>query len=396
MAQDNTNSSNVSIGCACLWSSKDRPLQLQQALQSFILANSVNSSLDQLIFHHFIIYLSSNEEFSTAYSDLIKKIGEFSNEIRNTSSVQHEVRFYEEQCGKSEAEADYNFATQLANIITWIQKHNKAQSHNPSETKARNSENISAPARIGYILLNVDDIYYISGLNLAELVPLFENQPKLLNFNCSLHPNITYCHTQDKIVQKLPQFTTVNGGKQLIFERKKSELDWNYPFSLCGGLYRLSQFLQIVQLIQFHYGVQGISHPNLLEFNGNRVLNIIPMMGSSVATQLETGGDFSSVLPLNLQFPMTACAAQCMAAVITVNRVQELYKNRVYNSQNGSVNEEGVAKEGRNDSSIETSAEYNVEQLLKYYWQRREFDRDYYLSIAPSHRSVHIGTFRLK
>lgn len=99
----------------------------------------------------------------------------------------------------------------------------------------------------------------------------------------------------------------------LRWQLRDGSHDWNYPWDLCGTLYRTSEALTQVQAIAKRFGEGALGHPNRLEQQGAAVAEA--RLGCFAATAREC-----------------ACFAQPALVVVTVNRVQEVFSNRVFGS----------------------------------------------------------------
>lgn len=99
-----------------------------------------------------------------------------------------------------------------------------------------------------------------------------------------------------------------------------------------------------------HHGVQGISHPNRLEDCGEKVVH---------------GNHCEAFMK-----PMCACSKGPVASAVVINRVQELFKNPVYE-------ESGVT----------------VEELDTLFRDGRQYNLEHYKDSAFS--AMHIGDFVL-
>lgn len=201
----------------------------------------------------------------------------------------------------------------------------------------------------------------------------------LLGFYPVLHKHVSWCHPADKAAQQPPlmavpggaaaaepapasgeakvsQAEAGEGGSRLVkFVRMLGSKDWNYPFTLCGGLYRTADLRTILQEAQ-RADPKAASHPNTLELRGNQAL---------AASQLQFARGYC------------LCPEQPACSVITVNRVQEVFKNRVYSTQ-------------QLDASPDALVELMERSLC--------FDLDRYRAEAGSgaFASVHIGAFYTK
>lgn len=335
----------------------------------------------------------------------------------------------------------------------------------------------SESPRISSVLLCVDDMLLLPSdlLPWAQLCALLAQQPSLLSVQLSLHPRVDYCHPASQpaqppmlmFPQPLPAVPTDSGSQPsastaaaaaaapslplppsaaaalpssslLRFVRLLGTRDWNYPVSLCGGLYRLADVaLLLRQMERLYGGRDAFSHPNKLELLANRVaqsgtkskgaLSAEEQQERATSTAAAAGtsgadapelflpSDWnpSSAVPLAAHRPWSACFSRPVLAVVTVNRVQDVFTNPVYTSSAGPA----AAAAGPASASASTvtattpsvdtpgplasadlaaaSEELSADELL-HMWQREPslaFDLPRYRAAAHMFRSVHIGEF---
>ena len=111
----------------------------------------------------------------------------------------------------------------------------------------------------------------------------------------------------------------------LKFRRSETELDCNYPFDFCGSIYRLQSVLDVIQKIQ---PTNKILKPNTFEFEGNKAIKFNMLARSH---------------------PYSLCLNVPVTTVITVNRVQDVYKTPVYKSQSSAMPENILNEERKEE-----------------------------------------------
>lgn len=217
----------------------------------------------------------------------------------------------------------------------------------------------------------------------------------------------------------------------LRFVRLLGTRDWNYPVSLCGGLYRLADVgLLLRQMERLYGGRDAFSHPNKLELLANRVAQSGAKAKGTLSAEeqqkhavcvtaaagpeapehfLPSDWDPSSAVPLAAHRPWSACFSRPVLAVVTVNRVQDVFTNPVYTSSAGSTAaaRSTVSASPAAAPAVDTpgplasaapaaaSEELSADELL-HMWQREPslaFDLHRYRAAAHTFRSVHIGEF---
>eukprot|EP00947_MAST-08B_sp_MAST-8B-sp1_P004417 g4417.t1 len=163
------------------------------------------------------------------------------------------------------------------------------------------------------IMWGVDDIVVYGKLPLADAMEILDADADVFSYHLKLSPGIVYCHTANAGVQVPPLQRA--GASSLVFERAQGSHDWRYPWDLCASIYRRSDaeaLLGLMDSLALSYG-----HPNSLEANGHRA--IIEMQGLQQQAK-----------PVFVVGAKSACPDRPCMSVVTVNRVQDLYRNRVY------------------------------------------------------------------
>lgn len=128
-------------------------------------------------------------------------------------------------------------------------------------------------ARICFL---VDDMVFFRPFELVHLSKAL-NDSSVLAYHLNLHPNVNFCHPSNKkaVCPSDIRKYKINGVQfsekdslaihSMIFRRILGTQDWNYPWNLCGGIYRGSDALEIIQNVEKTKGIKGIDHPNHLE-----------------------------------------------------------------------------------------------------------------------------------
>eukprot|EP01132_Coremiostelium_polycephalum_P003592 gene3592-4474_t len=142
--------------------------------------------------------------------------------------------------------------------------------------------------QLRYIMYSVDDILYYDSVNLDQYCSDLESEKDALGFYTKMFPKITYCHTADQQIKIPSQLQQGRPSSFCKWNRNESdcEKEWNYPFDLCSTIYRSIDSELIVNSIIKYYGVKGLLNP--------------------------------------------------IMSVITINRTQDLFCNRVYQSEENS------------------------------------------------------------
>mmetsp|Transcript_9283 Transcript_9283/g.12768 ORF Transcript_9283/g.12768 Transcript_9283/m.12768 type:complete len:198 (-) Transcript_9283:192-785(-) len=170
----------------------------------------------------------------------------------------------------------------------------------------------------------------------------------------------------------------------VVFRRCLGSEDWNYPWNLCGGIYRGTDVMTVLENLsgctlkgrnKGEANKHSFDHPNHLEVNGNKAV-------------VELGIDSKR--------PFSACPAKAVASVVTINRVQDVYKNRIYSTKTThKTQEEGVVRvveSAGSDSNVDPGSTESLDSLL---WKGFTFDLEAYKEIDPAPKSVHIGLLKV-
>jgi len=203
-----------------VYSSKDRPLQLD-----FAISSNKYCCKDWDKFSHYIIYKATNDRFKKAY-DTLKK--------------EHEDCVFIQEG---------NYKQDLLNIV--IQND--------------------------YVVFSVDDVIYTTDYFMEDAVNKLGNNPFALGFSLRMGKNTTYCYSQDK-QHIMPIFSKVS-GKVLKYNWLK-ELsiyngDFGFPLEVSGSLYRARDLLFILYNTNWenpntlegalYYNLRGLSYmPEML------------------------------------------------------------------------------------------------------------------------------------
>jgi hypothetical protein len=110
--------------------------------------------------------------------------------------------------------------------------------------------------QLRYVLFLVDDTLFVRDFSLAEALAILDRHPKAIGFSLRLGRNTTYCYTRDRD-QALPDFTHLNDGV-LMFDWQRAELDFAYPLEISSSLNRIADLLPYLNR-------QPFTNPNQLE-----------------------------------------------------------------------------------------------------------------------------------
>ena len=294
-------------GVLVLWASKDRTLQLSEAIRTFSHFAILPS---QGTVRHVVLYACSSSTHEHSYAQLAASLPA--------------VRFLNEQ-RQPEATA--------ASTLSHLQPgHSHFAAHLRTVLDSSSDE---------FVLLCVDDVLFVTHFSVADILRLFESQ-SLLSYHLALHPALTR-HQPSSSPLTLPAFITPPSGQpptsppSLFFSHSAGggSHDFRYPFSLVASLYRLADVRRLVHELS-HTPSLPIHHPNHFESSGNTHISTHAALPPAVRSFLPppTASDASALTALR---PLSAIPTRPLCVVLTVNRVQEVYANAVYDSADGSV-----------------------------------------------------------
>jgi len=188
--------------------------------------------------------------------------------------------------------------------------------------------------------------------------------PQCLGSNASPHSNKSVARRRLRTM----------GSELACFKGGDGSHDWDYPFDLCGSIYRSSLVASILEEIEKTCGLAGLGHPNTLEVQGNQAL-----------ARLQAAGKAARAL-------LRGCLQRRAMVVVTINRVQSVCSNRVYRTAPpappGAASPDG--REARSHVACE------VEELDRLLFERAELDEASYLAHALDFSCVHVGGLRIK
>lgn len=196
-------------------------------------------------------------------------------------------------------------------------------------------------AKTPFLMFGCDDVVFKGVWDPREVLVTFQRLPNLLAFSLRLGKEITHCYPMRRDMA-LPNFLETTPF--LVWEWRRGELDWGYPWELDCTIYSRDfarAMLRELDKLRLPWRKLDWSHPN--RFEG---------LGAGLVRHM-TNLDLMAAYP----------AAR--ASVVTINRVQEIEPNRVY------------------------EANLPVEVLLEKWNNGIILDTNHYVN--RSYRSIHIG-----
>jgi glycosyltransferase involved in cell wall biosynthesis len=182
--------------------SKDRPLQLDATLRSFMI-----HCLDFDRQSVRILVRASNERYGEAYHSLEKEYSSYS----NIALI-----------------AETEFRQQVVHLL----RH------------------------ASYVLWLVDDNLFVRDFSLHFCREMLAKEPDALGYSLRLGKNTTYCYSLD-LPQPPPEFTELPGAA-CLFDWTCAAHDFGYPLEISSSLYRTGELLPLLEALFFR-------NPNSLE-----------------------------------------------------------------------------------------------------------------------------------
>jgi glycosyltransferase involved in cell wall biosynthesis len=178
---------------SCVFFSKDRPMQLDASLKSF-LRNCLSSHKVNLK----VIYKCSNERFENQYKLLI-------------SEYHNNVEFIKEN----------NFKIDVLEQL-------------------RGSD---------FVIFCVDDTIFTHRFSLDDIIVALEKYPDAIGFSLRLGMNTIYCYPLKKY-QRLPNFEHLENDI-LELNWVNAEADFGYPLELSSSVYRTKDIFNLIESLSF-------------------------------------------------------------------------------------------------------------------------------------------------
>ena len=275
-------------GCRCklclavLIFSKDRPCQLLASVAS-LLEHITEVDLDITV-----LFKASSEEFRESYQVVRSLLGKKS--LRKSNAVAH----------------------QAETVFHWDEEDDVFKVGDLLDAALARME-----GKCRVLLFTVDDALWFGDFHAGAAIELLCSNSKVYAVHAKLCPRVEYAHPNDKFMRvpplshATPPSLSGASSQLLLFERSNGEYDWNYPWELSASLYRLEAVKETLQAIRTEFGKDAVHHPNHIEGYGVRLLKQQKLASASLA-------------------PLCACLCSPVVVVVTINRVQSLFENPVY------------------------------------------------------------------
>uniref|UniRef100_A0A0G4FS62 Glycosyltransferase 2-like domain-containing protein n=1 Tax=Chromera velia CCMP2878 TaxID=1169474 RepID=A0A0G4FS62_9ALVE len=290
--------------------SKDRPLQLLACLLSF--CRSVKGDADKnLRVSVSVLWKASDSNFQEAYNRLPNLLSSV------LSALPWIDLLWVNEDGEGEG-APSTFGDGLQKIL---EETAKAQSGGESLADDGEEED--------FVLFAVDDCLFYSDLRLEQSCQILSERPEVFSVQFRLNPRVTYSHPRSRFGYRpmlYPlQMDKPSSSKEttpfLLYDRSKTSFaDWSMAFDLSCSLYRRNETAYLIQTLRKTKGESAVGHPNSLEASANVwIFNETPKGRGE-------GADSDSPWEKTIN----ACPSSPVCSVLTINRVQEVYKNPVF------------------------------------------------------------------
>jgi hypothetical protein len=203
--------------------SKDRPLQLQATLESFLLQCEEAASTRVSI-----IYKASTDSFERAYARLRQQIkGSLDIEWVKEGNFRRDL--LRQLIGTEEF-------PHIVRLFRWGQSVRKQSS-------------------FSYIAFLVDDCIFVHPFSLDSIVRALAENPRSIGFSLRLGKNTDYCYASN-CRQQVPGFSKIGGAMR--FSWVKESYDFNYPLEISSSVYRSEDIAPLLAKPRY-------SKPNQLE-----------------------------------------------------------------------------------------------------------------------------------
>ena len=308
----------MAVTVLAVWFSKDRALQLSEAIRTF--TRYVELPHDTFV-RHVVLYACSSFEHARCYACL-------------ATALPH-ITFLDDTCAHGPP----------PHSLCPPHSHSPMDAVEPP-TAARQSHfaahvrNTVDRSTEPFVWLCVDDVLFVARFSLSAALDLFASS-SLLSYCMALHPGLAFHHPTSSPLT-VPTFTSPSSGHHcqtppsLLFAHSSGDgsHDFRYPFSLVATIYRLADVRCIVHdlsrsSLPFH-------QPNLLESSANRLISTHSAIPAAVRAFLPPPSPANAAALAALR-PLSAVPTRPVCLVITVNRVQDVYSNAVYESAEGGV-----------------------------------------------------------
>jgi hypothetical protein len=251
--------------------SKDRPLQLDAALNSFLRLASEAEELRLVV-----LYGASSTRFASQYDQL--------------------ARYY---LGRVGFVAEAQFREQVLEFVSAAsdaarEPGPRGAIRTPDAQETGNTNASEKPSE--FVLFLVDDAMFTRPFRWREVCEALSDNTDALGYSLRLGRNTTQSYALSRR-QALPVFQQLPAGV-LKYNWTRADGDFGYPLEISSSVYRMEMVAKLVQSLNF-------KNPNTLE--------------SQMALQ---AGRFAE------QFPALLCQEYSLAFSAPINRVQQTYRNR--------------------------------------------------------------------
>ena len=254
--------------------SRDRALQLDAALRSFLLHCEDGSRLPLSV-----LYRTTSPLHARQYAELAEAYHSYTNiQFQEQSHFRQDLlAWLAGYAGLRRGAGLYRRVARLhwrlGFLGTWLLRFDRPR----------------------YVLFLVDDTLFVQDFKLTQALAVLDGQPRALGFSLRLGRNAIYSYTRD-MHQCLPELTPA-GEQVLIYNWQQAELDFAYPLEVSSSIFRIADLLPFLNRQRF-------TNPNQLE--------------SRLAENTQLFANRTYLL----------CYEQSVAFSNPVNQVAERYQNR--------------------------------------------------------------------
>lgn len=320
-----------------------------------------------------VLYTCSNPEVEAAYTVVLTRLGPIAERLGIS------LNFVAETCFRE-------------NLLALIGESEECIHATPSTRAIATVGEHSTPL----ILFCVDDGLWFDKPDLAQAAAILDSDPSVLCYQFKLHPGCYYSHPADAIcaVPTLRRVNSIRPSKSnpmsstgrlfagpgpvdaagtgsaehgsYMYRPNDTPCshDWWYPIDLCGSLYRQRDVVTMVRWLMRGSNrgtvptgnactstsasattvplsmkvADPLSHPNIFETAMNHAFADLASKSTSTGSNWDTNETGSLCFSSHYEI---ALPDQPVLAVVTINRVQDVCSNRIYDGAGGNESDMG-------------------------------------------------------
>jgi glycosyltransferase involved in cell wall biosynthesis len=130
-----------------------------------------------------------------------------------------------------------------------VLKRRYSEVHFIQETNFR-QQVLSTIENSDYVLFLVDDNIFVKPFNLRAITSVLNEEKYAIGFSLRLGQNTTYCYPLGSL-QQPPRFMKINGG-MLKYEWVGAQHDFGYPLEVSSSVYRTQEMFELLRHLKFN------------------------------------------------------------------------------------------------------------------------------------------------